>query len=404
MRVTLPAPLGTNAVPRAPAREKSVFKTYAGGRVALLLLVIGLAAFVLRVAVVIFHPQSGHWFHQDTIYYLENADSILRTGLPTLNKAPLGFSYILCVLLQLGFSLKAIAYIIQPLAGAFDCLLVFFVCRGFGHPRAGLVGAAFCAVHPSLINSSSQLLSEEWAMLFVLLGLVAWLSDRKGAPFAAGLLLGFACAIRSPCLAALVALILWSLRSSHARNFRRTGLLALGAAIPILVVSIHLGLASHTPVFLTLQSSEADTVIPVWGGYETLTPEEHLQRGSYFEFAWHHPAQFAQERMKSFLTFASPWPFGDDRPLLRKWIMCASDGSVLLASLTSAFILWRRDPSSRWFVLAWLPCCVCLFYTLFFSNPRYRVPTLPLLASFSALVLVPKRTKDPEPGPLQSGS
>ncbi len=388
MPVNPPASPDVRAAPGHSGAANSPLKT--GSQVAWMLLAIGLVAFGLRVAVVTFHPQKGHWFHEDTIFYLENAQAILNAGLPTLNKAPLGFSYILAALLKLGFDLTTIAFVIQPLAGAIDCLLVFVLCSRFGQSRAGLLAAALCAVHPSLLNSSSQVLSEDWAMLFFLLGLIAASSHKKRLLFPAGLLLGFACAIRSPCLAMLLGLLVWLCWTDRAKGFRRVALVGLGAALPILAVSIHLGIASHSTVFLTLQSSEADTVKPVLGGFEALDPQTQRARGCYFEFAMSHPLQFAQERMVSFLTFASPWPFGDDRPLMRKWILCISDGVVLLASLLAAYALGRRRTQRGWFVLLWLPCCMCLFYTLFFSNPRYRVPTLPLLIGFSAMVFLPR--------------
>ena len=357
------------------------------------LVAIGAIAYLLRVFVVAFHPHQGHWFHEDTIYYLENAYAILTTGLPTVNKAPIGFSYILCIWLKLGLSPKAIAFTVQPIVGAVDCLLVYVLCKRLSRPRAGLVAAAICAVHPSLINSSSQLLSEDWAILFLLLGLIAALSHRRRSLFAAGLLVGGACAIRSPCLAMLLGLVAWLMWNDRQRGALRAAALLFGALVPIAAVSIHLSVASEMPVFVTLQNTEANTVKPVLGGFEALGLEDQFRRGSYFHFAWNHPLQFAGERMTSFFTFASPWPFGDDRSLRRKGIMLASDGLVLVLAVIAAVRLWRRNPHSPWFVLVWLPCCLCLFYTLFFSNPRYRVPTLPLLVAFSTMVLLPRATQ-----------
>jgi len=389
MSVMLPHSLEALTRPAVPAVEAASFRKVNRWLV-WSLVAIGAVAYLLRVFVVAFHPHQGHWFHEDTIFYLENAQAILITGLPTLNKAPIGFSYILALLLKFGLQPKAIAFMVQPIVGALDCLLVYVLCKKMCRPRAGLVAAAICAVHPSLINSSSQLLSEDWAVLFLLLGLIAALSHRRRSLFAAGLLMGAACAIRSPCLAMLLGLVLWLMWTDRERGGRRAAALLLGALIPIGVVSIHLSIASQSPVFVTLQNTEANTVKPALGGFEALELEEQFRRGSYFDFAWHHPLLFAEERMISFITFASPWPFGDDRSLRRKGIMAFSDGFVLVASLIATISLWRRNPRSPWFVLVWLPCCLCFFYTLFFSNPRYRVPTLPLLVAFSTMVLLPQ--------------
>jgi 4-amino-4-deoxy-L-arabinose transferase-like glycosyltransferase len=285
---------------------------------------------------------------------------------------------------------KVIAFMVQPVIGAVDCLLIYVLCKKLCRPRAGLVAAGICAVHPSLINSSSQVLSEDWAIFFLLLGLITALSHRKRSLFAAGLFIGGACAVRSPCLAMLLGLVAWLMWTDRERGARRALALLAGALIPISLVSVHLSVASQSPVFVTLQNVEANTVKPVWGGFETLELEHQFRRGSYFEFAWRHPVDFAKERMISFITFASPWPFGDDRSLRRKGVMVLSDGLVLVTSIVAAVSLWRRNPRSPWFVLVWLPCCLCVFYTLFFSSPRYRVPTLPLLVAFSTMVLLPQ--------------
>jgi 4-amino-4-deoxy-L-arabinose transferase-like glycosyltransferase len=364
-----------------------------------ILFAIGLLAYGVRMAEVALHPETLHYLHHDTFYYLENAESILTTGLPTLNSAPIGLSYILCIFFKLGLSFRDIAWIVQPLVGTADCLLVCVLCAQFGHRRAGLVAAAVCAIHPSLVNSSSQILTEDWAMLFVLLALIASGSRKKWMMLSAGFLMGFACAIRAPCLGSLAGLVVWWLWRDRFKALPRVALFTAGAALPIAVVSIHLSAANHGPVFLTLQTYEASVFKPTLGSPEMTSEAERQQRGSYLQFALRDPAAFLKERWESFVTFASPWPFGGDRSLLRKCVVTLSDGAVISTALAAGFILWRRQRRSEWFVMVWLPCCLCLFYTLFYSYPRYRVPTLPLLIGFSALVLVPPARRNAEAMP-----
>jgi len=359
-----------------------------------ILLGIALLAFGLRWAAVALHPQEGHFLHHDSPYYMQNAWSILTTGLPALgdNEAPLGFSYLLLVVFALGGHLPFIAYVLQPLAGAVVCLLLYFLCRQLGHPVAGLIAAAIATVHPTLINSASQILTEPWASIFILSSLLAAGTRRKPMLLLAGFLMGFACIIRAPTLAVLVGLPLWWILRDPAQGFRRAAPFLLMGFLPIAAVSVHLSVASHQPVFLTLQSHEASTVRSVSSGFLEVELEEQQERGGYFEYASRHPMRFVQERFFSFINFVSPWPMDDDRSLLRKILVAICDGIVLLAALAAAVMLWKQQPRSECFLLLWLPCCLCLFYTAFFSIPRYRVTSLPMLIAFSSLVLVPRRS------------
>jgi 4-amino-4-deoxy-L-arabinose transferase-like glycosyltransferase len=356
-----------------------------------ILLGIGLLAFGLRWAAVAFHPQAGHYMHHDSYFYLDNARSILATGMPAENDAPIGFSYILCVFLKAGCDVHSIAYFLQPLVGAIDCLLLYFLCRQFGHPVAGLIAAAFAAIHPTLVNSSSQILTEPWATLFVLSSLLAAGTKKNSMVLLAGLLMGIASIIRAPSLAAFLGLPLWWMVRHGMQGVRRAAPFLLAGALPIIAVSVHLSVAHHRTVFLTLQSREASSVQSVPSGFVELEPEQEQERGGYFQYAARHPVRFVEERFFSFLNFTSPWPLDDNRSLWRKLFVTICDGSILLAAIWAAVALWKRQGPNDWFVFLWVPCCVCLFYTAFFSIPRYRVTSLPLLITFAALVLVPSR-------------
>lgn len=352
-----------------------------------ILCTIALLAFGLRFAVVV-SLGPGHYIHGDTVKYVENARAILDTGMPTLNRAPIGFSYILMPLLALGTSLRNIGYFIEPTMGMFDCILAYVLCCSFGSRLAGLLAAFICAIHPALINGSSQILTEDWAIFCILLSLALVRVDKKLYILTGGLLMGFACTIRSPNLSMFLGISAWWIFLDGRAGLRKAAFYWLGAAIPMLVVSVHLSLASNHLAFLTLQQDETNWLKPVLGGYQLITSDETLDRKGYLHFAATHPVQFAQERVLSFLTFVSPWPLDEERTLKRKLILLVSDGSILLVALASAVVLLRRGSHYEWFLLLWLPLCLCAFYTLLFSIPRYRLPAIPLLIVFSCLVLV----------------
>lgn len=389
MPATLPDTTGPSAN-YLPHRQPAVVRS-ARDATAWILVAIGLLAFGLRWAAVAFHPQEGHYLHHDASFYLENARSILATGLPGDNEAPLGFSYVLCLVLRVGGDVHFIAFVLQPLVGAVNCLLIYFLCRQYGHPTAGIIAATAASVHPTLINSASQILTEPWATLFILCALIALSTKKKSTLLLAGLLTGFACTVRAPNLAVLLGFSIWWIVRGPARGLQRAAPFLAVALVPIAAVSIHLSVAHHRPVFLTLQSREASFVQSVPGGFLELEHEQEQKRGGYFEYGLKHPMRFLQERFFSFSNFVSPWPLDDDRSVRRKAIVTVCDGSILLAAALAALVLWKRQRRSEWFVLLWLPCCVCLFYTAFFAIPRYRVPTLPLLIAFAALVFVPQR-------------
>ncbi len=352
---------------------------------------LGATGWALRVMVVCLHPEPDHYIASDTISYYENALSILHIGEARFKVFPVGFSLILIPLIALKADLWTIGHIIEPAVGAMAGVLVFILARKMQNIRAGIAAGMICAFHPTLLNCSSQILTEDWTIMFTLAALVILSNNSWHRCFVAGIIMGVACTVRSPCLALVAAIAIWWIIARGRKGLLLSIPFCVGAFLPILFVSIFLSYSQHRLILLTPQSDEMSRYAAVKGGWVSLKPEEKEERKSYFLFAVKQPKKFLKERFDSFITFVSPWPFGNDRSLGRKLMLAISDGLVL-AFAGFAFLRVIGNVSFRpILLLPWMVLMLCVFYTLTYSIPRYRVPAIPLLVTFTCLALIPPR-------------
>ena len=283
------------------------------------MLMLFLMAWALRVAVVFLHPQPDHYLMWDTHLYWESAVALVDTGFPVPNGAHIGLSYFMMPFVALGMSLWTFGHFIQPMLGAAVVALVWLLGRILGGRLAGALAGVCCLLHPALLLSSAQVVSEDLSLILLLGAIVLVLREKN---FSAGVAFGLANIVRSPslgCFALLLVVLVWS-KHSWSTCIRPV---LLGWALIVLPCSVHLSVAYGRPAFVTAQVIELYTCRPLpEGGVSPFTPEEMARRGGYFTFAVNHPLEFLGERWAAFHAFIAArfelWTVGGrGRPLKR---------------------------------------------------------------------------------------
>jgi cytochrome c biogenesis protein CcdA len=221
-------------------------------------------------------------------------------------------------------------------------VLVFVLAKKMQNIRAGIAAGMICALHPTLLNCSSQILTEDWTIIFMLAALIALSNNSWHQRFAAGVIMGVACTVRSPCLALIAAIAIWWIIAMGRKGLLLSVPFCAGALLPILFISFFLSYSQNRLIFLTPQQDEMSINAAVLGGWVELKPDQKEERKSYFLFALRQPKTFLKERFDSFITFVSPWPFGDDRSLGRKLMLAISDGLVLVFGSSRILVVDAR--------------------------------------------------------------
>lgn len=340
-------------------------------------------AFLIRTAVVIL--QGTHYIHTDTSSYWENAQSLAATGIlkaiPIKWSVQIGFSWMLAPFIFFGAGLSFIGHILMPAIGASVAVTAGILASQMGNGKAGLFAGWCCALHPTLINYSAQIISEMPTALLLLLGVYYLVRSSLSGSLISGVCFGLACATRSPCLGVMAAIMLacLMLRLIPLKNLLIVG--AVASAI-IMICVLQLSIAYNRLIFLTPQTNQLNESAPVAGGMRWLDSSEIQERGYYLHFARTHTIDFLKERSISCINFISVWPCGDDRSTLKKAVIALSEGPFMLIGMMLLLGgAWRKTQRSLLLLpAAWMG--LWFFHTMTYSLIRYRVPVLPLLIVF----------------------
>ena len=316
--------------------------------------------------------------------------------------------------------------------------LVYLIGRRLFSPSHGLLAAAGAAVLPSLIFWTPVLLSETFftfvfaaAVLLVLhtLGEDGRLSIRSAA--LAGFVVGLGALVRGQALVLLpVAILWWRLSGAETRSSLRAGLVALVAAFVVLLpwamrnasvfdspvlLSTNLGYnlrVGHAPYATGRFIDPQDLDLPAsdYQHLELLANEEGARRA--LDYAWDNPGRELE------LTIAKVrWLWSPDPDVLL-WI--ASFGRTPLSAGTES-LLRLLVVISYWLVIALVGFAIATrsaerkdlvfagllslawtsVHVVFFGEPRYHLPLLPVLLPFAAAGLLALIRLVPLPGPAE---
>ncbi|MBN2576797.1 MAG: glycosyltransferase family 39 protein [Deltaproteobacteria bacterium] len=339
---------------------------------------------VVRVVVAYCQPHPNYFWHNDTTSYWGNAESLLRHGvLKYWNWGPPGLSIVLLPFVAAGVSPFDVVVIWQSLLGTLTVLLAMILTERLSCMYSALVAGAILAVYPPLLNLSRQLITETWFIFALFLAIWLLMSDRRLLSLVAGLVAGLSCLMRAPCLGIALAITCVLL---YFRNLRSRLVPFLGGVACMLVVGAFLVSRSAGHLALFPQSDETVGIRPVVGGYEEIGPAEIAARRNYLHFMTHSPVQYLKERGISILVLLSPWPFGEDRTVIKKLVIASSDSFVYLLALWAVVHLRRRQLRPELFLVATPVIGSIAFYGLLFSQPRYRWPFMPFLVCLFAIV------------------
>ena len=355
---------------------------------------------------------------------------------------PVGYSLSLAVFFKIFGATVITGKIVNAVAGAATVPLVYLVARRIFDRRVAITAGALAVIYPAHVIWSSVLYSDLLfsfafsAALVVLLYAGARPSWRQALAF--GLLLGYAAIIRptatvlllpaaiywlaaagprrlpiAPVAIALAGVLLW-LAPISAWNSIRTGSPKL--------ISENLGYnlrIGHAPYSTGRYVFPADlwaTVPPLTPG--DALPNEGLATRRAIRYAATHPLREVElSARKVFYLYttdsdAMVWastfgtrPIWDSRALtVRLSDLCALAAyAVLVLAIASMPLTFGRR---RELVLLWLTLAVwTATHIVFFGEPRYRLPLLPILLTFAAVSLVqladlargPLRARDGEP-------
>lgn len=338
---------------------------------------------------------------------------------------PPGYSALLGATYFLFGERLAAARLANVLAGTLTIPFVYLIGSSLFGSRAGLLAAALGAVFPSLVFWTPVLLSE--TAFTLIFAAAVWLflgAARKDGGLSwrlvalGGLVTGLAALVRSQALAlAPAAAVWWAVDGVRpARSIRAGALAALAAAAVILPWTVRNALALDAPVVLSTNVGynlrighapyangrfvdPADLYLPAID-YQDLELKQNSEgRRLAFEYALDHPTKELELSVRKVRWLWSPDT--DVRLWLASFgltpLSATADSLIRLAVLgghwTSFALLlaalpaWRRARSGLLFALV-LSATWTAGHVLFFAEPRYRLPLLPVVLPIMALGLL----------------
>lgn len=391
------------------------------------------AAFALRLAWIAFsdwQPISG----DDAFRYdftaralLDGRGYIQLNGTPTAFWPP-GYPLLLAATYAVFGESVLVAQLLNVAFGTATVALVYLIgVRTLGS-RAGLFGAAIVGCFPSLIFFTAVTLSEVAFTFLALLGIYLLIVEAQGNQqrdlrllLAAGLILGFATLVRGQALLLPVVLVPFWLASGM-RWPRISGKLiaiALGIGLVVAPWTIRNAIELDSPVLISTNAGvdfwighneEAGGSFGVSGGealvfrYPELSAVERevrINREGFTEglaYAVTHPAQEALLPLKKLF-----WLYYNDEEGL-KWNeghggqTFLSDGvrqgltalsniyyfAVLGLLIVSAPLWFSRHQPGRVLLVSLLGYWT-LIHLVFFGDPRFHAPIIPVIALLAAL-------------------
>jgi 4-amino-4-deoxy-L-arabinose transferase-like glycosyltransferase len=304
--------------------------------------------------------------------------------------------------------------------GAVAALITFSLgARLFG-PRTGLVASFLFAIYPASIFWSSVLLSEAlFTVPFAAAVFLLVLSRRRPTVWIVlsfGLALGYATIIRAPAASVwLVSIIFWWVLFDWQRAFRFAAVAGLGLLIWIVPVSIWNSVRTGEPQAVSTNGAfnlRIGHSPDATGRYVhprdprdllVLTSPEYLRQRPNLQdalgYAVSHPfreLQLAGWKTVYLYGTDSDWaewagrrqPIWGSLSAAQHLIDVGDAANVMVLLLALGSIPWtfstRDERLALWLVLgAWTAV-----HILFFSEPRYHLPLLPILLIMAARTLV----------------
>ncbi len=345
-------------------------------------------------------------------------------GFETL-RWPVGYSLTLGAFFKVFDATLTTGRVVNALAGAATVPIVFLLARRLVDARVGLIAAALMAVYPAHIIWSSVLYSD---VLFTLpfaaaLAVVATapVPARPPHALAAGMLIGYASIIRPTALVLVIAVLLyWMMRSQDRRAvLRATTAVFAGVMLFAAPVSVWNSARSGEPKLLSenmgynLRVGHAPyatgryiTPEDLWATVNTniepsALPSESLAIRRAAGYAIAHPVREIELSAKKVFylyttdsdsivwasTFGQTPVWGSMRTTDR--IGDLANLSSYIVIVLAAASLPRTLTLRREMLLAWLTLVLwTATHIVFFGEPRYRLPILPILLTFVAVALV----------------
>ncbi len=416
-----------DAAPGATIREHAVW----------LALILGLAL-AFRLAWVAF----SEWQptpDDDAFRYVFSARALVDgqgyihvNGAPTAFWPP-GYSLLLAAAYSVFGDGLAVGQLLNVALGTATVGLVYLIGRRALGPRPALVGAAIVAGFPSLIFFTAVTLSEVAFTFFALLGVYLLLIEARPGPgrrrdllllLAAGLVLGFASLVRGQALLLPIVLIPFWLRSGIGWSpiAHRLVALALGIGLIVAPWSIRNAIQMDAPVLISTNAG-----VDFWIGHHVSATGDFGPTGGD-ELVFSHPELNSVERevrintegFREGLAFAINNPaeelvlpfkklfwlyYNDEEGLkwneghggqaflndqVREGLLGLSN--VYYYSVLVLFVLgvplWfsLRDPGRL--LLISLFVYWTLIHLVFFGDPRFHAPIMPVVALLASLPLV----------------
>jgi 4-amino-4-deoxy-L-arabinose transferase-like glycosyltransferase len=414
-----------------PARASATVRDHAGWLV--LILTLALLARLLWVAFSQWQPTPD----DDAFRYDFTARALAAgrgyihlNGEPTAFWPP-GYSLLLAGAYQLFGPSLAVAQLMNALIGTATVGLVYLIGRRVLGPQHALVGAAVVAAFPSLIFFTAVTLSETAFTLFALLGIYLLLLEARAGHrldlrllLPAGLALGFASLVRGQALLLpLVAIPFWL----------RSGVPWPGAGEKLVALALGIGLIVAPWSIRNAVQLDAPVVIATNAGVDFWIGHHESARGDFGDtggdpLVYSHPELSTVERevrintegFRKGLSFALTHPqeelalpfqklfwlyYSDEEAL--KWNeghggqAFLNDGvreallglsNVYYFSVLALFLLgtplWLtgRDPGRL--LLISLFAYWTLMHVVFFGDPRFHAPIVPVIALLASLPIV----------------
>ena len=317
-----------------------------------------------------------------------------------------------------------VAKLINVVAGVITVYLVFRMGEMLFERRVGLIGAALIAFYPNLVYWSSTLYSDVYFTMWFCLAFFLMLRTRdwqgKSSLWGSallGLVIGVAALIRGQgLLLPLYALLLWLMTLGRAEAIKRTLVAVAAVAVVILPWTVRNVATYHAPILVSANDGfnlyvghNPDATGRFVGPTELWAMDpgiSYREREALFsregrdlaiEYAVHHPGREVVLSLKKLFYLFVPdsdaldWAnYGTSvaPDSVREGLMWFSDAYywlLLLLGIGGVVAAWRQR-AVRWLLFVFASWAA--FHVVFFAEPRFHIPLLPLVALVAALALL----------------